>query len=98
MNREGCGCRAKGRLYIHVESKSVKQVKIMLVEESNYRDFYTIDLQNGKGFLYVDGIAFGILRVESSVDHNTTIYYPDRKILFEKSNYVHKLTIIDRRK
>ena len=98
MNRGGCGCKAKGRLYIHVESKKVKQVKIMLVEESNYRDFYTIDLQNGKGFFRVDGIAMGILRVESNIDQNTTIYYPDRKFLFEKSNYVHKLTMIDRRK
>ena len=98
MNREDCGCRKRGRLFIQIESRKEKQVKVMLVEANNYRDVYTIPIINGKGTFRVDGISFGVLKINSSIDHACTLYYPANTILFEKSNYVHKLTLIDRRK
>ena len=98
MNRETCSCRAKGRLLIHVESDNVKQVRVMLTEGNNYRDFYTVYLDKGKGDFRVDGISYGKLKVETNIDSTNTIYYPDNVILFEDDNYVHELKIIDRRK
>ena len=98
MNRDVCSCRARGRLLIHVESENVKQVRVMLIEGNNYRDFYTVFINEGIGEFRVDGISLGELKVETNIDSKNTFYYPDSVILFEKDNYVHKLKIIDRRK
>lgn len=93
-----CSCRANGRVLIHVESTLVNSVRVMLQEESGYRDIYTVYLENGIGEVRVDGIAMGKLKVESNIDSNSTIYYPGHVILFQKNDYIHKLNIIDRRK
>ena len=98
MDKEGCGCHRKGRLFISIESTKIKKINIKLIEENNYQDIYTVDIKNGKGSLRVDGISYGYLSIRTNMDNPYLIYYPDRTILFEKNNYVHKLTLIDRRK
>lgn len=98
MNREGCSCRAKGRLLIRIESECANKVRIMLKEANNFCDFYTIYIENGVGEFRADGISLGLLSIETNIDGKNTIYYPNNVILFEKNNYVHKLKIIDRRK
>lgn len=98
MDREDCGCLAKGRLRIHVESKLMKQVRIMIQEENNYRDFYTIYIKDGHGNILIDNIAEGYLKIETNMDDKYVIYEPSNIILFSKNNYIHKLNIVDRRK
>ena len=98
MDKEGCGCHRKGRLFISVESNKIKQIRIKLVEENKYQDVYIVDINNGRGNLRVDGISYGYLTISTNMDNPYLIYYPDRTILFEKKNYVHKVSLIDRRK
>lgn len=97
MDRDECSCRAKGRLFVHVESDIEKQIKIMIMEEHGYRDYYTIFLHNGKGDMRIDSIAYGKVCVTSDIDSENTIYYPDHIILFQRNDYIHKINIIDRR-
>lgn len=98
MDKNDCGCSSKGRLRIHVESLCMKQVRIMVQEENNYRDFYTVHLTQGQGNLNIDTIADGYLKIETNIDDKYVIYEPSNIILFSKNNYIHKLNIVDRRK
>jgi len=98
MAREDCGCQGKGRLIVYVESEIAQRVRIELIEENKYRDVYIITLKNGKGNFRVEGISMGTLTLLSDIDGENVVYYPGHKILFEKNNYVHKVSIIDRRK
>lgn len=98
MDREDCGCRSRGKLIVYVISDVVKKVKITLMEQNRYRDIYVVDLKDGKGEFRAEGISMGVLTISSDIDGENTLYYPDHQILFEKNNYVHKVTLIDRRK
>ncbi|NBL00012.1 MAG: hypothetical protein EOM50_18780 [Erysipelotrichia bacterium] len=98
MDRDECSCKAKGRLFVHIESEKETQVQIVLVEEHAYRDYYTVFLHDGKGNLLIDRISYGRLVLSSSIDDENTIYYPDHTILFQRNDYIHKVNIIDRRK
>ncbi|MDD3049017.1 MAG: hypothetical protein PHQ89_03465 [Bacilli bacterium] len=98
MDRDECSCRAKGRLFVHLESENVKQVRLTIIEEHGYRDYYTVFLHEGKGDLLVDSIAYGKVSLISDIDSDDIIYYPDHIILFQKKDYIHKVNIIDRRK
>lgn len=98
MDRDECSCRAKGRLFVHIESEIEKQVRIMIMEEHGYRDYYTVFLHDGKGDMLIEAIAYGKVTLTSNIDGEFTIYYPDHNILFAKNDYIHKVSIIDRRK
>lgn len=98
MDRDECSCRAKGRLFVHIESEIEKQVRIMIMEEHGYRDYYTVFLHDGKGDMRIEAIAYGKVTLTSNMDGEFTIYYPDHNILFAKNDYIHKVSIIDRRK
>lgn len=98
MGRGDCSCRAKGRLFIHVESEMEEIVKVSLTEEHGYCDIFHIYMKEGHGELRVDGIAYGSLRIETNIDHEQVYYYPSHVILFQKNQYIHKVNVIDRRK
>lgn len=98
MDREDCSCRAKGRLFIHIESEVADIVEISITEEHGYCDCFHVYMREGKGELRVDGISYGNVRIESSIDSDQLVYYPSHVILFQKNNYIQKINMIDRRK
>lgn len=98
MEKDDCSCKAKGRLFVHIESDCVRQIKIMIMEEHGYRDYYTVFLHGGKGDMRIDNIAFGKVTLTSNIDSEHTIYYPDHIILFQKNDFIKKINIVDRRK
>ena len=98
MRKDDCGCRFKGRLIVEIESAYCKEVKLVLLEGNHYRDVYRIAIENGKGKLYVDHISMGLLTIETNLNENSTIYYPQKQFLFDENHYVYKVTILDRRK
>lgn len=98
MYNNPCGCRSKGRLFVCVESAFAKEVKLTLIEANQYRDIYVIPIKDKIGKIMIDSISMGELSIYSDIDAKNVVYYPNHKIMFEENNYVHKVTIIDRRK
>lgn len=98
MRKDDCRCRFKGRLIIEIESAFTKEVKVILLEGNHYRDVYRVPIINNRGKLCVDHISMGVLTVDSDLQEESTIYYPQKQFLFNEQNYVYKVTIFDRRK
>lgn len=98
MYKDKCGCKSKGRLFVYIKSDFAKEVKITLIEANKYKDVYRVAIKDGVGKLMVDAISMGELTIDSDLDKENTLYYPGNKICFTLEEYVHKVTIFDRRK
>ncbi len=90
----GCRCKGKGRLIIKILSNKEK-IRLKLIDQSNYIDYYDVCMNEGEGRLLLDNIHEGYIRIETN--DTMQVYEPSQTIYFDTTAHTHTLLIKDGR-